>query len=503
MCRNQFPISTLLLTFSTAFAIPAHAVLTRTDYVSGSADYARYINLANQSRFDTVGAVVMTVAPSSPLPPALSGATFQGTCTGSLISASVVLTAAHCMYLRDPNSGTSVSLFSPSGIVTSGTVGNGTSVLFGGGSTMGATYAGSVDRVSVYPGYNGTYGSGDIALIRVNQWVGATPSNYLSLYTGSAEATVDPAFATTIGYGSLGNGSVGSIGTNPGYQKLAGLTEVDYALNSPNVLSSTFYSNGQRFSLGYPSNFLQAAPAPGDSGGPLVSNSLVTGQNVIIGTVGGGRDETDILGDKSGGNFYGEKNYWVRTSSFSNWINSEVTALGSLPPILVSGGSFSDPLRTVSRSVFSPDPNMIRTEKSFVFLASGGTVYLDPESGLFDDFDVRSGPSVNGFTLPSAVIGLVEVWDYDFNTGVFVDTGARLGAGATYQFSAPTRRFRLIGLGGHATTLGMDFSGLGAVDLLWASTTPVPEPGTYSLLLAGLGLVSGVVVRHRRQKGIC
>lgn len=499
MTKNLILRNTIFLATVTSFTTSAHAILTRTDYAPGSSDYARYINLANQARFDTVGLVAMTVAPTNPLPPGLSGDALQGTCGGTLITGSVILTAAHCMYLEDKTTKEVVSLFSPSGVATSGTVGNGTSILFGGGPSLaGSTYAGSVDRVSVFPGYNGTYGSGDIALLRVNQWVGTVPSNYLSLYSGTAEAASDPDFAVTIGYGSLGNGSVGSLGENPGYQKLAGNTEVDYVIGNPNVLSSTFYSNSQRFSLGYPSNYLQAAPAPGDSGGPLVSNLLVPGQSVIIGTVGGGGDESDLLGDKSGGNLYGEKNYWIRTSSFASWISAEAAALGSLPPGVISGKSFSDPLKTESHSVFSPDPSVLRTEKNFIFLAGGGTVYLDPESGQVDDFSVKSGPSVTGFSLPSTISGVVEVWVYDPNTGSFVDTGARLGPEATYLFDSPTREFRLVGLDGHATTLGLDFSGQGAVNLLWTSITPVPEPKTYAMMFVGLGLLMAVTGCRKR-----
>lgn len=454
----------------------AHAILIRHDFELNS-EYNRYINLANQDRFYSVGAVGIVT-------PFLSGNTSSSLCTGSLIAPTIVLTAAHCMFAIDSATNNRVSVFTPGNSPYAGTFNGGAFVGFGGGPTYASSYAGVADRVSIYPGYDGSYGSGDIALVRIPNMIGAAPSSYLPLYTGSDETSPSPSLAVTVGYGDFGNGRVGRvIGSNVSMQKLAGITMVENT-SSQNVLSSQFFSPGQIFENGLPSNFLQAAPANGDSGGPLVKN--INGVNTIIGTVGGGPGETPLLFDSGGGgNLYNETNYWVRTSAFAGWIAAESTTLSGLAPVLTSGSSSTDPLMVPA----VPLPEGNGTQKDFVFLAAGGTIYLDPDTADIEEFNVISGPLVNAVTLPENDFSIVKIFVFDVSTGTYIDIGASITGGETYTFDAPVASFRLTGLLGEQATVGVGLSGSGVVQLRWTSISNIPEPNQIILFLLGMPLL--------------
>ncbi|GAA3887395.1 hypothetical protein GCM10022276_03080 [Sphingomonas limnosediminicola] len=490
-----------------ALGSPAGAVLTRTDYSisSGNPNYARYVNLANQQRFYAVGELLINV-------PFEHNTSAGKGCTGSMISANLVLTAAHCMFAYDAAKGTVVSVFTPGLVAKGGTFDNGASVtLIGGPSEDAYQYAAQIDAVSIYPGYDGaTAGSGDIALVRLGgkQTDGMpTSPDFLSVFTGTNEATIDPSFAVTIGYGNLGNGTAGEIAGSSGL-KLAGLTEVDYSADA-NVLKSTFLSPGAIFSRGYPSNFLQAAPAHGDSGGPLVVG------NTIIGVVSGGPGETPLLFDPSGGgDLYGEVNYWTRVSSFASWIASESIALGAAPPATVSGNSTLNPL-VVAATLVAPDTY----QKNFSFLGTGGFTYLDPSTGSVDDFIVSNGPLIAALSLDSIITNSVEIWTFDEMLGNYVNTGDTITGGGIYTFANAVDRFRLVGLGGQTTTVGLSFVQPGLVQLDWISHLisdddgggggggggnggAVPEPSTWAMLLLGFGALGRALRRHRKELGM-
>ena len=468
------------------FAAQASAILLRKDYDGvGTSNYNRYLNLANQARFDTVGNIQLHTPSGSP------GATnfaFSNNCTGTLISANVILTAAHCF---DGGVG-KVNSFVSQPSLSAMAIQAGTQVFFSGGGNLavGETYnaksidyAVQIDRLSIYPSYTFNSGTsigfgGDLALLRVYgaPWIGSLPTNYLPLNTGVSEPFPSPAFGITVGYGLTGNGRDGAVGANLAVEKRAGLTIVEFDFLHPQTLVSTFRSPGTYAASLLPSNLLQAAPARGDSGGPLILN--VGGVDTIAGIVQGG------------GDFYGDKNWWTRISSFSDWIKSESLLLGSAPISTIPGTSKENPLL----------PNFVRDisttikEKSFTFLGgvSGLPVFLDPQASDQIDIYVDSGPRIASVFLPLG-FGSPSLW-LGSQDGDFAFSGLKLQGGEWFVFSESVERFRLKGITGEEKdlALGFEFAEVGKVDLRWQSITAVPEPQSWALFIGGLMLVVAI-----------
>ncbi len=74
-----------------------------------------------------------------------------------------------------------------------------------------------------------------------------------------------------------------------------------------------------------------------------------------------------------------------------------------------------------------------------------------------------------------------------------------------YTFDALATGFNGIALGVNwisgSPGLALEGRVVGQIDLIDASVTPVPEPETYTMMLAGLGML-GFVTRRRKQKAI-
>jgi hypothetical protein len=460
----------------------ANAILIRKDYDDiYSSNYKRYLNLANQSRFDTVGGIEFFDSALS------TGGShiFSSGCTGTLISADIILTAAHCFDLGS----SAVRSFTYDSSLSAMTLAPGKQVFFAGGpnlatdgnhSSASIRYAAQIDRLSIYPHYafNGAtaigYG-GDLALLRIYgaPWIGTLPTNYLPLNTSTTEPFPSPAIGITVGYGATGNGVNGETSLNPAAEKRAGLTIVQYDLLHPNTLTSVFRSPGTYSSLLLPSNFLQAAPGHGDSGGPLVLN--VGGVDTVAGVVQGGGDT------------YGQKNWWTRVSSFSDWINSEASVLGAAPTLALPGSSVTSPLLpTVVRDI-----GTTVKEKVFSFFggALGQPLFLDPGSSPVVNIYIDKGPALSSVFLPTG-FGRAQLWLADAS-GKFVDSGLSLAEGQWFSFADPVHSFELKGLtdNGENLALGFQFSDAGSVDLRWDSITAVPESSEWLLLLCGLPFV--------------
>jgi len=85
----------------------------------------------------------------------------------------------------------------------------------------------------------------------------------------------------------------------------------------------------------------------------------------------------------------------------------------------------------------------------------------------------------NGWPSTGEFFELGDLSDYErYNTGPFLDGGSRALAGLTYTFQVRD---------------GIVFSPI--------ITTTIPEPETWAMLLAGLGIVGSVAAKRRRRQG--
>jgi hypothetical protein len=135
-------------------------------------------------------------------------------------------------------------------------------------------------------------------------------------------------------------------------------------------------------------------------------------------------------------------------------------------------------------------------------------VFIDPEVAIGYDYVVNSGPSFASVLLPDVGDGRYDLLLWD-GAG-WADSGDDILAGQQYAFSTPLTRFRIAGIETEAAldpsdttafVTGLTFTEAGQVDMLQipvTTTVPVPEPETYALFLAGLGVLA--VSARRRHK---
>lgn len=146
------------------------------------------------------------------------------------------------------------------------------------------------------------------------------------------------------------------------------------------------------------------------------------------------------------------------------------------------------------------------TDAGFEFnfnIVLGQMMFIDPLVAIGYDYRVLSGPSFASVLLPNIGDGLFELHLWDGDQWVLSDT---INAGDEYVFSVPVDRFRILGIEQSAGldpndplafVTGVTFSGSGAVSMTQIAIA-VPEPGTYAMMLAGLGLLGFVVRQHRK-----
>lgn len=167
---------------------------------------------------------------------------------------------------------------------------------------------------------------------------------------------------------------------------------------------------------------------------------------------------------------------------------------GQLP-----GSSASNPLMPVA------------TDEGWNFdfnVVAGTPVFIDPDIAIGYDYIVNSGPSITSVLLPTFGDGLYDLWLW--NGEAWVASGDVLSGGVTFTFAEAVTRFRILGieegaaldpLNPTAFVTGLTFSTTGPVSMSQnpiVVTVPVPEPETYAMFLAGLGLIAAA--RRRRAR---
>jgi hypothetical protein len=300
------PVSLIIVAL---VAAQASAVVMRHDFYDPTytdpTKEVRYLNIANQPRFDAVGALENGIS---------NGNQF---CSCTLIGPNTVLTAAHCA--------SSISNEQLENHV----------VTFGSDSEDPPTLKLRIRDKLIHPNYDVDTVGADIALLQVYDASTGGPVTTISpasLYAGSDELT-NPNFPVMVGYGKFGYGAMTSGGVPGGVlmddgKKRGALNKFERfaqtGLTPDDTLVTEFTSPGNLSLQGFPSNFLEGSLADGDSGGGIFH--FQGGAWKIAGV-------NSYLQRKNGSDYYtynqfpatgGAEAFFVRVSQFSSWISQNL-----------------------------------------------------------------------------------------------------------------------------------------------------------------------------------
>ncbi|GGY75756.1 nidogen-like domain-containing protein [Pseudoduganella plicata] len=143
-------------------------------------------------------------------------------------------------------------------------------------------------------------------------------------------------------------------------------------------------------------------------------------------------------------------------------------------------------------------------------VGTGTPIWIDPIVATGYDYLISNGPLVNGVTLlPGVGDGRYDIWLKE--GGEWKLFASNVAGGEHFEFGKSVDEFRITGIETDAAinpdspiafATGLWFDGVGNATVTQTALTvevlPVPEPATYGMLLAGLGMM-GFAARRRRD----
>jgi hypothetical protein len=324
----------------------------------------------------------------------IQGGFTVSTCSGTLISPSLVLTAAHCIEPFNTN----LASFK-TGYFTFNNVGSSNATFYPiVGGVIKREYLSTPNRTAaVNMGF-------DIAILRLFQDVSSvTPAE---LYTTTDE---NGRVGTYVGFGQSGDGYSGTNPNNltPAGTKRAGRNRV--WVQNPNLLGSDF-DNPDLVGNTFYTDLFDGNPvpvpdeyhlAPGDSGGGLFvglgAEAKLAGVNSFVRDGDGNSSPTD----------YRDQSYATRVSSWTAWINNVKSYLTTTPAPTPT--SWTNRFRTGDGN---PSPVPVPTQIP-VFPIADGSELMPYESAFDNLFEVAltednfSNTDVPAVPTPALLPGLI------------------------------------------------------------------------------------------------
>jgi hypothetical protein len=244
-------------------------------------------------------------------------------CGGTLVAATLVVTAAHCVV-------------SDTGVTAAGSIVVASTVDL----TSPAALVVDVSAVTVYPGYNSTTTANDVAVLTLAQPLASVPTVPVVSVAEAATLTAGGAPALTAGWGTRTSGG-NDFPTSFLVADLTVFPQASCGGGAPYALDGvTFTGLGPADGLdasvmlcagGVTDGGLITDACQGDSGGPLVDGSGTR----LLGVVSWGFGCADLT-----------PGVYTRLSAFSDWLSAQGVPIGAGGPPAPAPGPTPDPTPT-------------------------------------------------------------------------------------------------------------------------------------------------------------